>query len=82
MTKGWQLCIKWHNGSTSWENLKDLKEANPFKTAEYAITHSLDLEPAFSWWVGESHDKEMRSDHLSSLSALCAQRVQIWHQGT
>jgi hypothetical protein len=26
-TKGWQLCIKCCNGSTSWEDLKDLKEA-------------------------------------------------------
>jgi hypothetical protein len=50
-TQGWQLCVKWRDGSTSWEHLKDLKEANPIETAEYAVTHSLSNEPAFSWWV-------------------------------
>jgi hypothetical protein len=50
-TQGWQLCVKWHDGSTSWEHLKDLKEANPIETAEYAVVHSLSHEPAFSWWV-------------------------------
>ena len=28
-TKGWQLSVTWKDGSTSWEPLKDLKEANP-----------------------------------------------------
>lgn len=26
-TKGWDLCVLWKDGSTSWEPLKDLKEA-------------------------------------------------------
>jgi hypothetical protein len=50
-TKGWQMCVKWRDQSTSWEDLKDMKEANPVETAEYAATHSLAKEPAFSWWV-------------------------------
>jgi hypothetical protein len=50
-TKGWQLCVKWRDGTTSWEHLKDLKEANPVETAEYAASHSLSSLPAFSWWV-------------------------------
>jgi hypothetical protein len=50
-TKGWQLCVQWRDGSTSWEDLKDLTEANPVETAEYAVAHSLTQEPAFSWWV-------------------------------
>jgi hypothetical protein len=28
-TKGWKLCVKWKDGSTSWEALKDLREPNP-----------------------------------------------------
>jgi hypothetical protein len=28
-TKGWQLCIQWKDGTTSWERLADLKEYNP-----------------------------------------------------
>jgi len=30
-TRGWKLCIKWKDGSTSWEPLKDLKEAYLYK---------------------------------------------------
>ena len=36
-TKGWSLCVKWKDGSTSWEALKDLKESNPVKVAECAV---------------------------------------------
>ena len=25
-TKGWELLVKWMDGSTSWETLKDMKE--------------------------------------------------------
>jgi hypothetical protein len=25
-TKGWELCVLWQNGSTSWEKLKDIQE--------------------------------------------------------
>jgi hypothetical protein len=28
-----------------------LKEQNPVEVAEYALTHSIDREPAFAWWV-------------------------------
>jgi hypothetical protein len=35
-TKGWKLCISWKDGSSSWENLKDLKESYPVQVAEYA----------------------------------------------
>jgi transposase len=50
-TKGWDLCVEWQDGSTSWIPLKDLKVANPIETAEYAIAHNLSKESAFSWWV-------------------------------
>jgi hypothetical protein len=35
-TIGWQLCCQWKDGSTSWENLADLKESHPIDTAKYA----------------------------------------------
>jgi hypothetical protein len=39
-TKGWQLCVQWQDDSTIWEDLKNLKEANPIETTEYAaLTH-------------------------------------------
>jgi len=37
-TVGWQLCCQWKNGSTSWEELSDLKESHPVQTAEYACS--------------------------------------------
>ena len=52
MTKGWQLCVKWKDSTTTWERLADLKESNPIDVAEYAVANSLqDHEPAFLWWV-------------------------------
>jgi hypothetical protein len=50
-TIGWQVCCQWKDGSTSWENLADLKESHPLETAEYAVTQGIDHEPAFNWWV-------------------------------
>ena len=50
-TRGWQLCIQWKDGSTSWVDLKDVKESNPVKVAEYALEASISNEPEFSWWI-------------------------------
>ncbi len=50
-TIGWQLCCQWRDGSTSWIDLKDLKESHPVQTAEYAIATGIDHEPVFNWWV-------------------------------
>jgi hypothetical protein len=50
-TAGWQICCQWIDGSTTWENLSDLKESHPIETAEYAVTRKIDHEPAFNWWV-------------------------------
>jgi hypothetical protein len=36
-TKGWQLCIQWKDGSTSWERLADVKESNPIEVAEHSV---------------------------------------------
>ena len=50
-TKGWQLCVSWKDGTTTWESLASLKESNPIQVAEYAIAMGIDAEPAFHWWV-------------------------------
>jgi hypothetical protein len=60
-TKGWQLCVQWRDGSTSWEDLKNLKEANSIETAEYTVAHSLTSKPAFSWWAPYTLKKR---DHI------------------
>ena len=50
-TAGWQICCRWKDGSTSWQNLCSLKESHPIETAEYAMTMGIDHEPAFNFWV-------------------------------
>jgi hypothetical protein len=50
-TIGWQLCCQWKDGSTSWENLANLKESHPIETAKYAKVLGIDHKPAFNWWV-------------------------------
>ena len=50
-TKGWELLIQWKDGSSTWTPLKDIKEAYPVETAEYATQSRIHEEPAFAWWV-------------------------------
>jgi hypothetical protein len=50
-TVAWQLCCQGKEGSTSWENLADLKESHPIETAGYANILGIDNEPALNWWV-------------------------------
>jgi len=50
-TKGWDICVKWRNGTSSWLPLKDVKQANPLELAEYAMANKIHEEPAFAWWV-------------------------------
>jgi len=49
-TKGWQLCVEWKDGSTTWERLADLKGSYPIEVAEYAVARGLNKEPTFAWW--------------------------------
>jgi uncharacterized protein YjdB len=53
-TKGWKFCVRWKDGSTSWQNLKDLKESYPVQVAEFAVQHRLDDKPALRWWVKDT----------------------------
>jgi Reverse transcriptase (RNA-dependent DNA polymerase) len=50
-TKGWELCVRWNDESTTWVPLKDIKESNPVEVAEYAVHMKLVSEPAFAWWM-------------------------------
>ena len=50
-TKGWELLVRWKDGSQSWVPLKDLKEAYMVQTADYAVQNKIQTEPAFAWWV-------------------------------
>jgi hypothetical protein len=66
------LRVTWCDGSTSWEALKDLKEANPIETAEYAVAYSLSSLPAFSWWV--TYTLKKRDRIISAVKARFIQK--------
>jgi Reverse transcriptase (RNA-dependent DNA polymerase) len=59
-TKGWQLCVHWNYEPVSWVALKDLKDSDPIKVAEYAVNMKIALEPAFAWWVPHTLKKRHR----------------------
>jgi hypothetical protein len=50
-TKGWELLVKWKDGSETWVPLKDAKESFPVQVAEYAVQVRIQCEPTFAWWV-------------------------------
>ena len=51
-TIGWELLVRWKDGSTTWIALKDLKESYPVQLAEYAVQARIAEEPAFGSMVG------------------------------
>jgi hypothetical protein len=46
-TIGWNLCVEWKDGTTSWEGLADLKESNPMEVADYAASKEIQDELYF-----------------------------------
>ena len=50
-TRGWKILVEWKDETTTWIDMKDVKEANPVELAEYALANGIDEEPAFKWWV-------------------------------
>jgi hypothetical protein len=75
---GWQVCCQWKDGSTSWENLADLKESHPLETAEYAVTQGIDHEPTFNWWV--PHVLKKRDRMISLVRKLTTRYLKRTHK--
>jgi hypothetical protein len=50
-TKGWKLCVRWKDGTLTWERLALMKDGYPIEVAEYAVANKLVSDPAFSWLV-------------------------------
>ena len=50
-TVGWSVCVKWKDGTASWEPVRLIKETYPVQLAEHAVSAEIDEEPAFKWWV-------------------------------
>ena len=59
-TKGWDLQIRWRDGSVDWLPLSQVKEAIPVELAEYAVAQKINKEPAFNWWVNKTLRKRER----------------------
>jgi len=77
-TIGWQLCCQWKDGSSSWENLADLKESHPIETAEYAKILGIDHEAAFNWWV--PHVLKKRDRIISQVKRRNARYLKRTHK--
>ena len=73
MTKGWEFCVEWRDGSTDWISLKDVKQSYPVEAAKYARDNQLHEEPAFAWWVPYTLKKQKRT--LSKLKSKYWQRT-------
>ena len=50
-TMGWELMVRWKDGTESWIALKDLKYSNPLEVMSYDQANNLVDELAFVWWV-------------------------------
>jgi len=50
-TKGCQLCVRWKDGTTSWETLANLKNSHPLEVSRSAMDRNLLQDPAFVWWA-------------------------------
>ena len=75
LTAGWQLCVQWKVGSTSWENLANLKKLHPIKCAEYAVSQNLQAKPVFNWWV--SYVMKKRKHIISLVNRRPVKRLYI-----
>ena len=59
-TEGWEILLQSKDGSTTWEQLKDVKESYPVHLSEYAHQKKISHEPAFVWWVPHVLKKRKR----------------------
>ena len=50
-TQGVSLCIKCHDGNTTWVALKYLKEDYPIKLADCVVVANISMDTTFNWWV-------------------------------
>ena len=43
--------MRWKEGSSDCVSLKDVKESYPIEVMEYVISHKIQDQPAFAWWI-------------------------------
>ena len=73
-TKGWEILIRWKDGSTTWETLKDMKECYPIQLMEYAVQSRISKEPAFAWWI--HHVIKKRNQIIAKITGVVKQLLQ------
>jgi hypothetical protein len=64
-TAGWDIEVKLVDGSASWLPLKEIKETNTVKTAQYAVDNRIDEESAFDWWAQDALKRKRRLIKMS-----------------
>ena len=47
--QGWEVSIKWKDGSTTWNTLKYVKDSFTIDLADYALENWTAFNPAFAW---------------------------------
>ena len=50
-TKGWEICSQCKDGTSTWNQLNDVKESYPVQLAEYGTENKISGEPAFACWI-------------------------------
>ena len=66
-TKGWEVCIKWNDGSSNWNQVKDVRESLPIQITDYAVLHQIADKPEFEWWIKKVLKK---GDRIVSKTAI------------
>ena len=72
-TEGWKICLQWVDGSTSWHPMNVVKNSFPIQLADYAVTHNLQDEQGFFWWI--KHTLKKRDCIISSIHTRYAKRT-------
>ena len=57
---GFNVQVKWKDGSVTWLLLVAVKSSSPIDLAEFAKSDTLSDESAFKWWVKHTLNKKNR----------------------
>ena len=65
-TKGWEVGIKWKYWSSTWNQVKEVKDSFPVQLTEYTVLNKITNEPSFAWWIKKVPKKR---DMIISMTA-------------
>ena len=68
-TKGWDIQVKWTDGTTDWIPLTSIRNSDPVRVAKFAVARGVDTEPPFNWWVRKVLRKRDRL--ISKVKSRC-----------